>query len=47
MDFEWDRAKADGNLTKHGIDFVEALDVFNDTELLIVVDRHRYNELWY
>jgi uncharacterized DUF497 family protein len=47
MDFEWDRAKADGNLTKHGIDFVEALDIFTDTELLIVVDRHRYNELRY
>lgn len=28
MDFEWDPAKAKGNLTKHGIDFVDAAKVF-------------------
>lgn len=31
MEFEWDPHKADYNLTKHGVDFVEASTVFNDT----------------
>jgi uncharacterized DUF497 family protein len=44
MDFEWDGLKAVGNLGKHGIDFADALDVFSETELLIVVDRQRYSE---
>jgi uncharacterized DUF497 family protein len=28
--FEWDRNKADSNLRKHGISFIEATEVFND-----------------
>ena len=28
--FEWDQAKAQTNLTKHGISFEEATDVFKD-----------------
>jgi uncharacterized DUF497 family protein len=47
MDFEWDRLKAATNLVKHGIDFTDALDVFEDMELLIIVDRQRYSELRY
>lgn len=47
MDFEWDRLKAVTSLKKHGIDFADALDVFEDMELLIIVDRERYNELRY
>ena len=30
MEFEWDRAKAARNLTKHGVDFSEAASVFGD-----------------
>ena len=30
MQFEWDVAKADSNLEKHGISFAEALTVFAD-----------------
>jgi uncharacterized protein len=30
MDFEWDAAKETTNLEKHGIDFVDAVKVFND-----------------
>ncbi len=30
MEFEWDPNKADYNLKKHGVDFIEASTVFND-----------------
>jgi uncharacterized protein len=47
MDFEWDRVKAATNLAKHGADFSDALNVFDDMELLIIIDRQRYSELRY
>ena len=31
MEFEWDPAKAAGNLNKHGVSFPEALTVFGDS----------------
>ena len=30
MDYEWDEAKARGNLEKHGVSFEEASSVFAD-----------------
>ena len=30
MEFEWDPAKAEHNIIKHGVDFTEAATVFND-----------------
>jgi uncharacterized DUF497 family protein len=30
MDYQWDPTKADGNLEKHGIDFADAVGVFED-----------------
>jgi uncharacterized DUF497 family protein len=30
LDFEWDRAKAERNRRKHGVDFEEAMTVFRD-----------------
>jgi uncharacterized DUF497 family protein len=30
VQFEWDPEKASENLTKHGVDFVEAMTVFGD-----------------
>jgi uncharacterized DUF497 family protein len=30
--FEWDPAKANSNLAKHGMDFVEAMEVLADPE---------------
>ena len=30
MDFEWDRNKARGNESKHGVSFEEATEVFAD-----------------
>jgi uncharacterized DUF497 family protein len=28
MDFEWDEAKRQANILKHGIDFVDAMGIF-------------------
>jgi hypothetical protein len=30
VEFEWDLAKAEHNIIKHGVDFTEAATVFND-----------------
>lgn len=30
MDFEWDDAKANANIAKHGVEFAEAATVFGD-----------------
>lgn len=34
--YEWDQKKADGNLAKHGIDFVDATAAFSDPNSLIL-----------
>jgi uncharacterized DUF497 family protein len=34
VDFEWDPAKAASNLAKHGVDFEDAIDVFDDPQHL-------------
>ena len=36
--FEWDEEKAQTNLAKHGISFVEATTVFDDPNCLIMDD---------
>ena len=38
MRFEWDRAKAIGNIRKHGISFDEAVTVFKDPLAFIFDD---------
>ncbi len=35
MDYQWDAAKARFNLQKHGIDFADAVGVFDDYQTLI------------
>lgn len=37
--FEWDRAKAESNIRKHGISFETAARVFSDPFILIEQDR--------
>jgi uncharacterized DUF497 family protein len=44
MEFEWDPAKAAVNLAKHGIDFDEAIAVFDDPKMLSIVDPRSYGE---
>lgn len=38
--YEWDEQKRVGNLQKHEIDFVDALDVFERPHILIRSDRN-------
>ena len=38
MEFEWDPAKAEANLEKHGVDFADAVSVLSDDLALTVQD---------
>jgi len=44
MEFEWDPAKANGNLAKHGVDFGGATRVFDDSNVLTDADPRIYSE---
>ena len=45
MDFEWDENKRKINLSKHGIDFVAAVSIFEDHDRIEAVDdRQEYGE---
>jgi uncharacterized protein len=44
MEFEWDENKRQSNLTKHGIDFVDAAKIFNRPVLERVDNRYDYEE---
>lgn len=39
MRFEWDEAKRRTNLRKHGIEFADAVSVFDDVRAITVEDR--------
>jgi uncharacterized DUF497 family protein len=39
--FEWDEAKRNANLVKHGVDFVDALAVFADPLRIQRIDKRR------
>jgi len=46
MNFEWDENKRLSNLEKHGIDFSDAIAVFNDEHRFSVIDyRYDYGEV--
>ncbi|WP_176632078.1 BrnT family toxin [Desulfolutivibrio sulfoxidireducens] len=44
MLYEWDEAKRQANISKHGVDFVEAMAVLEDMPTLLVDDRFDYRE---
>lgn len=44
MKFEWDEAKNTGNILKHGIDFVDVQELFNNYMLIDPDDRKDYGE---
>ncbi len=44
MTFIWDEAKRLANIAKHGLDFVDALRVFDTPLVLFEDDRHDYGE---
>jgi len=43
MRYQWDKNKANANLSKHGINFADAVSVFSD-ELAITVSEDRFEE---
>jgi uncharacterized DUF497 family protein len=47
MEFDWDKAKSQANLEKHGISFDEALQIFDGPVLTWIDDRQDYGELRY
>lgn len=46
--FEWDRNKAESNLRKHGISFIEAAEVFSDPLAIKLhdVDHSEQEDRW-
>ncbi len=44
MFYQWDAEKADSNLKKHGIDFADAVGVFEDEWALTIKEHHVGNE---
>ena len=46
MDFDWDDGKAETNLVKHGVSFLEAASVFNnDFSIIFAASDHLVNEV--
>jgi uncharacterized DUF497 family protein len=44
MEFEWDEAKRQANLEKHGLDFRDALEFKWESAYVVVDDRFDYRE---
>lgn len=42
--FEWDEKKRHANLSKHGIDFLEAVEMFQSPMLVVADNREDYGE---
>ena len=44
MEYEWDPNKADRNLRKHGVDFVDAAIAFDEDRAITLPDEHPMEE---
>jgi uncharacterized protein len=44
MAFEWDEEKRQGNLVKHGVDFLDMTALFDGPTLEDIDDRYNYGE---
>ena len=44
MDFEWDATKNQRNIEKHGIDFADAVRIFENPTIEVVDNRRDYGE---
>lgn len=44
MEFEWDENKNKINITKHGIDFSDVVEIFEHPMLVLADRRHDYGE---
>jgi len=40
VEFEWDPKKAEANRRKHGVEFLDAVIVFNDDRAVTLIDEH-------
>ncbi|MCC6299372.1 MAG: BrnT family toxin [Anaerolineales bacterium] len=47
MQFEWDENKRRANIQKHGIDFIDAVVIFNGDIVVILDERFDYSETRY
>jgi hypothetical protein len=47
VEFEWDPGKASRNVEKHAVDFVTAAEIFDDPDLLVVIDSRAHSERRY
>ena len=47
MEFEWDPGKASRNVEKHAVDFVTAAEIFDDPDLLVLIDSRAPSERRY
>jgi uncharacterized DUF497 family protein len=47
VEFEWDLVKASSNVRKHAVDFDTAAEIFDDPDLLVVIDARTYGERRY
>jgi len=44
LEYEWDPKKAEQNLRKHGVEFVDAVIVLNDDRAVTLMDEHPSEE---
>ena len=44
MQYEWDEAKREANLSKHGIDFADVAPLFDGITVTVLDDRFDYGE---
>lgn len=44
MNFDWDEAKRQANIEKHGVDFTHAISVLYDAPWFEIDDRREYGE---
>ena len=44
MDFEWDHKKAESNLKKHGVDFADAVSIFDDLNAITIEETHEQEQ---
>lgn len=44
MEFEWDEAKRLANISKHGIDFIDVVAVFEGDQIVVEDNRYNYGE---
>ena len=44
MNYQWDNNKAKSNLIVHGVDFADAVGIFEDLSALTIDDPHPYEQ---